>query len=53
LTIGGIIFFGVAVFWWWWAIYKISAFAGLLKQTVDNFQTIKEELSRLKKDIHK
>jgi hypothetical protein len=53
LTIGAIIFFGVAVFWWWWAIYKISAFAGLLKQTVDNFQTIREELSRLKKDIHK
>lgn len=53
LTIGAIIFFGVAVFWWWWAIHKISIFARLLKQTVDNFQTIREEISNLKKDIHK
>jgi uncharacterized membrane protein YqjE len=53
LTIGAILFFGVAVFWWWWAIYKMSAFAGLLKQTVENFKTINDELSKLKKDIHK
>lgn len=53
LTIGAVIFFGGAVFWWWWAIYKISAFARLLKQTVDNFQIIREEITNLKKDIHK
>jgi hypothetical protein len=53
LTIGAVIFFGVAVFWWWWAIYKMATFAELLKQTVDSFQVIKDELSNLKKDIHK
>lgn len=53
LVIGAVLFFGVAVFWWWWTIYKIATFAELLKQTVDNFQGIKDELSKLKKDIYK
>ena len=53
LTIGAVIFLGAAVFWWWWAIYKMSAFAGLLKQAVDNFHVIKDEISKLKNDMHK
>jgi ABC-type multidrug transport system fused ATPase/permease subunit len=53
LTIGAIIFFSVAVFWWWWAIYKIASFAKLLEQTTKNFEYIKNELSKFKKDLGK
>jgi hypothetical protein len=51
LTLGAVMFFGVAVFWWWWAIFKISSFARLLEQTTQNFEYIKNELSKFKKDL--
>lgn len=51
LVVGATAFFSISVYWWWWAIFKIVNIAELLQKTVKNFETVKRELKKFKKDL--
>ena len=51
LVVTATLFFGISVYWWWWAIFKIVNIADLLRRTVENFDTVKQELKKFKKDF--
>ena len=43
-----VVFFSVSVFWWWWAIDAIKKMFVLMKNTEENFNTVKETLKETK-----
>lgn len=52
LVVGATMFFSISVYWWWWAIFKIANIAELLQKTVENFEIVKRELKKFKKDLN-
>jgi len=46
-----VIFVATSVFWWWWAISKIVYMVQCAKRTEENFDTLKDELKEIKKDV--
>lgn len=51
LVVAATTFFTVSVYWWWWAIYKIVNIAELLRGTVENFEKVKQELRKFRRDF--
>jgi len=46
-----VIFIATSVFWWWWAISKIVYMVQCAKRTEENFDTLKDELKEIRKDV--
>jgi len=46
-----VIFIATSVFWWWWAISKIVYMVQRAKRTEKNFDTLKDELKEIRKDV--
>lgn len=51
LIVGTGTFFFVAVLWWWWALYKIADLAILINSTTEKFESVREDLQEIKKEI--
>lgn len=51
LTIGATAMFAFAVTWWWWAIYTMANIATILSNVIDRFDSVKQDLKELKKDL--
>lgn len=51
LIIGTGTFFFVAVLWWWWAIYRIADLAIIMNTTTEKFESVKQDLQDIKKDL--
>ena len=48
-----ITFVTTSVFWWWWAITKIVYMVNMTTQVEQNFNQLKNEISKLNKDLNK
>ena len=51
IVVGAVTFFSVSVFWWWWAIFKIKSLVDVLENVIQKFETVKEHLVSIRKDI--
>lgn len=51
LVIGAILMFTISVYWWWWAINKIALLADIMSQTARNFDAIRQQLRKFKRDM--
>lgn len=51
MVIGFATMFSIAVVWWWWALAKIAKVTDTLGRTINSFDSVKQELQEIKKDI--
>lgn len=51
IVVGAVIFFSVSVFWWWWALFKIKTLVDILDRVSQKFESVKENISFIRKDI--
>lgn len=53
LVLGSTLMFGISVVWWWWVIRTIFNITTILSRTLDRFDTVKEDLTEIKKEVKK
>jgi len=41
----------VAVVWWWWALYKIADLAIVMNNTTEKFDSVRQDIQEIKKDL--
>jgi uncharacterized membrane protein YqjE len=51
IIIGSGTFFFVAVVWWWWALYKIADLAIVMNNTTEKFDSVRQDIQEIKKDL--